>query len=242
MDCVYERECGIKMANILYLTTRLPYPVIGGDKLRMYNILRQLKLQGHNITLVSLVTTGDDIDSAIQNNEFYNQLIQIKFNKKLAYFNAIKAVFNDKPVIVEYFYSKEIPAWILMEIVCGFFAVLGHVFPALMKFKGGKGVATSFAVLLALHWPTALIALGVFIVVVAISKYVSLSSISASVGAIASSFIFFKIDAFSIFCTVIGLLCIYRHKANIARLIAGTENKLGKKSQVAGRRCCPALM
>ena len=108
-------------------------------------------------------------------------------------------------------------------------AVLGHNFPVYYNFKGGKGVATSFAVLIALHLPTALIALGVFVVVVAISKYISLSSISASVGAIASSYIFFKIDAFSIFCTVIGLLCIYRHKSNIARLIAGNENKLGQK-------------
>ncbi len=108
-------------------------------------------------------------------------------------------------------------------------AVLGHNFPVYYKFKGGKGVATSFAVLLALHWPTALISLGVFIVMVAISRYVSLSSIMASVGAIISSFAFFKLDEFSIFCTVIGLLCIYRHKANIARLIAGNENRLGKK-------------
>ena len=108
-------------------------------------------------------------------------------------------------------------------------AVLGHNFPVYYKFKGGKGVATSFAVLIALHWPTALIALGVFIVICAILRYVSLSSICASVGAIISSFIFFKIDAFSIFCTVIGLLCIYRHKSNIARLIAGNENKLGQK-------------
>ena len=108
-------------------------------------------------------------------------------------------------------------------------AVIGHNFPVYYKFKGGKGVATSFAVLIALHWPTALIALLVFIVVVVMSKYVSLSSICASVGAIISSFAFFSINEFSIFCTVIGLLCIYRHKANIGRLIAGNEHKLGQK-------------
>lgn len=110
-------------------------------------------------------------------------------------------------------------------------AVLGHNFPVYYNFKGGKGVATSFAVLIALHPATALVALVIFLVVVFISKYVSLSSISASVGAIISSFVFFKIDAFSIFCTIIGLLCIYRHKSNIARLIAGNENKLGQKKK-----------
>ncbi len=110
-------------------------------------------------------------------------------------------------------------------------AVIGHNFPVYYNFKGGKGVATSFAVLIALHPATALVALVIFLVVVFISKYVSLSSISASVGAIISSFVFFKIDAFSIFCTIIGLLCIYRHKSNIARLIAGNENKLGQKKK-----------
>ena len=115
------------------------------------------------------------------------------------------------------------------ECSAAFGAVLGHNFPVYYKFKGGKGVATSFAVLIALHWPTALIALGVFIVICVISRYVSLSSISASVGAIISSFLFFKLDAFSIFTTVIGLLCIYRHRSNIKRLIAGNENKLGQK-------------
>lgn len=48
--------------KILYLTTRLPFPTIGGDKLRMFNILKQLKKQGHKITLVSLVTTDDDLE------------------------------------------------------------------------------------------------------------------------------------------------------------------------------------
>lgn len=92
--------------KVLYLTTRLPYPTIGGDKLRMFNILKQLKKQGHKITLVSLVTTDDDLEACYKNNEFFDELIPVKFDKKLAYLNAVKAVFNDKPFIVEYFYSK----------------------------------------------------------------------------------------------------------------------------------------
>ncbi len=92
--------------KILYLTTRLPFPTIGGDKLRMFNILKQLKKQGHKITLVSLVTTDDDLEACYKNNEFFDELIPVNFDKKLAYLNAVKAVFNDKPFIVEYFYSK----------------------------------------------------------------------------------------------------------------------------------------
>ncbi|MBQ8808627.1 MAG: glycerol-3-phosphate 1-O-acyltransferase PlsY [Clostridia bacterium] len=110
-------------------------------------------------------------------------------------------------------------------------AVLGHNFPIYYGFKGGKGVATSLAVLLALHFPTALAALITFIIVVTLTKYVSLSSILAAIAAIITSFIFFKIDVFSVFCLIIGSLCIYRHRSNIVRLLKGTENKLGEKKK-----------
>ena len=110
-------------------------------------------------------------------------------------------------------------------------AVLGHNFPLYYGFKGGKGVATSLAVLLVLHYPTALIALVTFLIVVITTKYVSLSSILAATAAMAGAFIFFKIDVFSIFCLIIGSLCIYRHRSNIKRLIDGTENKLGQKKK-----------
>ena len=93
--------------KILYLTTRLPYPTIGGDRLRMYNILVRLKNMGHDITVVSLTTKDDDINGALQHKEFYTKLILVDFNKKIAYLNAIKAVFNDKPFIVEYFYNRK---------------------------------------------------------------------------------------------------------------------------------------
>ena len=108
-------------------------------------------------------------------------------------------------------------------------AILGHNFPVYYKFRGGKGVATSFAVLLTLHFPTALAGLVTFIVVALITKYVSLSSILASVVAIITAFAIFKIHEFSIFCAIIGILCIYRHRSNIKRLLNGTENKLGQK-------------
>ena len=111
-------------------------------------------------------------------------------------------------------------------------AVLGHNFPLYYHFKGGKGVATSLAVLLALHWPTALIGLVTFIVVALITRYVSLSSILAAVAAVIAAFIFhIGVDEFSIFCAIIGVLCIVRHHSNIARLIKGTENKLGQKKK-----------
>lgn len=102
-----EYKLNEESKKILYVTTRLPYPLVGGDKLRMFNNLKQLKQIGYNITLVSLVSDDDDIDGAKNNNEFYDRFIPVKFNKKLAYLNAVKAVFNDRPFIVQYFYSSK---------------------------------------------------------------------------------------------------------------------------------------
>lgn len=91
--------------KILFLTSRLPFPVIGGDKLRVYNILKELKKLGHEITLISLYDNDEDLEKAKQVSEFYSKLIPIKFNKKLAYISAVKAIFNDLPFTVQYFYN-----------------------------------------------------------------------------------------------------------------------------------------
>lgn len=117
------------------------------------------------------------------------------------------------------------------QCAAAFGAVLGHNFPVYYGFSGGKGVATSFATLLALDARVALCALAVFALVLIISRYVSLSSIAASAAVIIFSFVFDrKLDEFTIMCTVMGALCIIRHHSNISRLIHGTENKLGHKS------------
>ena len=92
--------------KILYLTTRLPYPTIGGDRLRMYNLLKQLKQLGHDITVVSLITDDENLEDVKKHDEFFTNLVTVRFDKKLAYLNAVKAVFNDKPFIVQYFYSN----------------------------------------------------------------------------------------------------------------------------------------
>lgn len=114
-------------------------------------------------------------------------------------------------------------------------AILGHNFPCYYDFKGGKGVATSFAALLVLNWQVALTALGVFLIVVLISRYVSLGSVAAAVGAPTAAIVFkclnmFDVSlAFCVFTVCVGLLCIIRHKENLKRIAKGKENKLWKK-------------
>lgn len=91
--------------KILYLTTRLPYPLIGGDKVRSYNMLLQLKKLGHEITLVCLYNENDNIEEALEHKEIFDRIYPIKFNSKMAYLTTPLAVFNDKPFIVQYYYN-----------------------------------------------------------------------------------------------------------------------------------------
>ena len=109
------------------------------------------------------------------------------------------------------------------------FAILGHVFPIWLGFKGGKGVATALGVYLALSWPAALSALAVFIVILILSKYVSLASILGAV-TLPIFFLLFVPDHSPIVVSsvlFISLLVIVKHHKNIARLKSGTESKFG---------------
>ena len=103
---------------------------------------------------------------------------------------------------------------------------LGHDFPALLGFHGGKGIVCGFSVALCADWRCALIILAVFAVSLAITRYVSLSSILGAVGfCISFLLLHWHEPVVAVIGVIIGLLAIYMHRANIGRLIAGTEKK-----------------
>jgi len=117
-----------------------------------------------------------------------------------------------------------------LKIVAGICAVLGHNFTCWLKFKGGKGIATSAGVYFALAPLAAGIALGAWIVVFALSRYVSVASIAAAV-ALPTAVWLTKDSLFlGIVTTALGLLAIFKHKGNIQRLLNGTEQHFGQKS------------
>jgi len=120
------------------------------------------------------------------------------------------------------------------QMTLGITAVLGHVFPLFANFKGGKGIATLLGMCIALNYTIAVICIFTFISVVWITKYISVGSMSASIlAAILSFFPYFysnNIIANCFFCAI-AILVVYTHKANIARLKAGTENKLSFKKK-----------
>jgi glycerol-3-phosphate acyltransferase PlsY len=110
-------------------------------------------------------------------------------------------------------------------LAAGLCAVLGHMFPVWLGFRGGKGVATALGVLAALTWPIALSAALIWLVVALVSRYSSLAALVAA--AISAAIAPFLADsATAILVAVIALLIILRHHANVRRLIAGREHRI----------------
>ena len=103
---------------------------------------------------------------------------------------------------------------------------LGHDFPALLGFHGGKGIVCGFAVAIVADWRCALIILAIFVICLAVTRYVSLSSVLAAVGFCVSFLVFHRHEPLvAVMGVLIGLLAIFMHRANIKRLLEGTEKK-----------------
>ncbi len=117
------------------------------------------------------------------------------------------------------------------QIIAAVCAILGHNYTCWLQFKGGKGIATSAGVLLALV-PWALLTIFiVWIIVFAMTRYVSLGSLAASAALPVASWATHESLTKIIVTGAMGLLAIYKHKANIQRLINGTEPRFGQKKQ-----------
>jgi len=124
----------------------------------------------------------------------------------------------------------------LLIIATGLLAILGHIFTVFLSFKGGKGVATSAGVFIALVPIPVAIALIVFIVTDWITKFVSLGSILGALTLFIAELVINIRNSFTeleilIFTFLIALFIIIRHKANIQRLLNGNENKISFKKK-----------
>jgi acyl phosphate:glycerol-3-phosphate acyltransferase len=139
-------------------------------------------------------------------------------------------------LIGEWFYpAANQQAQECFQITAGACAILGHNYTCWLHFKGGKGIATSAGVLAALVLKPLLIILAVWIIVFALFRYVSLASIAAAVALPFAAWLTNQSLTLVIVAAAMGALAIYKHKANIIRLINGTENRIGgKKVPLAG--------
>ena len=112
---------------------------------------------------------------------------------------------------------------------CALAVFLGHIWPALLKFKVGKGVAVGFGAMLAVNWQMALILLLVEIVVVLLSRMVSLGSVAVGISCPVACI--FMEKEFLPFACVMAAILIFKHRANIGRIVRGEESKLGAKKK-----------
>ena len=147
------------------------------------------------------------------------------------FFDVLKGWMAIKLFSIFSVYETGSAQYINFQIALGIIAVLGHVFPVYVKFKGGKGVATLLGIILALHFQAAVVAFIIFFVVFIISKYVSLGAI---VTAVFFPFIIvygFKVQSASLqyFATTVSILLVITHRKNIYRLLRKEESKMELK-------------
>lgn len=141
----------------------------------------------------------------------------------------LAALFDVIKGFIPVFLSLKLFDDLFFSLICGFLAVFGHCFPIYIKFKGGKGVATTVGVYLALSLPSLLILVFVFLAIIMITKYVSLGSL-VSVMTLPFTALIFGYDKFVIyFGILVFILMAFQHRENIKRLIQGKERKLGEK-------------
>ncbi len=119
----------------------------------------------------------------------------------------------------------------IVIILAGAGAIIGHTFSIFMKFKGGKGVAVGLGVLLGLAPDVFVICAIWAAIVIIVSRYVSLASITGSTLATILMFAFGKPLPFAIFVAVANILIVIKHKSNIKRLLNGSENKVGTSAK-----------
>ncbi len=123
-------------------------------------------------------------------------------------------------------------AWRFLPDVAGFAAlgaVLGHCFPIWLRFKGGKGVATTLGVTLGLAWPIGAAYAAVWLVMLAVTRISSLSGMAAAVAAPIAAALLGRLELVPVLAAI-AVIVLMLHRANIARLRAGTEPKVGSKA------------
>ena len=130
-------------------------------------------------------------------------------------------------VIARVLIGVEIDSWVLPAVAAA--AFIGHLFPVFHRFKGGKGVATALGILLAIDWVLGLTTLSTWLIVAVFLRYSSLAALVSAVFAPIYFIFLFGVQPMAIAIAVMSALLIWRHKANIQKLLRGEEGRIGSK-------------
>jgi len=130
--------------------------------------------------------------------------------------------------------SLVLPPW--LTVLVAITPVVGHMRSVFLRFSGGKGVATGSGIVLALMWPIAVIVYVVWLLVIAVTRYVSLASISAAISFAILTFVFPEPTAYRVFAVAVSAVVIWAHRGNVARLLRGTESRVSPPWRSRRRR------
>ena len=178
--------------------------------------------------IISKVMTGEDIRKHGSGNAGATNALRVLGKK-----GGILTLLGDVvKTVAAIFIAKLILNNDISVYVAGIGAVLGHNYPLWFGFKGGKGIAVSITAILFADIRIGLIVLVFSLLIMIFTKYVSLGSVLGAVLCIVLSLIFrWDNKYYILFTVIVGVLAVYRHKANIVRLLKGEENKLGSKNK-----------
>lgn len=195
--------------------------------------------------ILSRKIENDDVRNYGSGNAGTTNMLR-KYGKKAAFFTIVgdmlkvfAAIFiaiqiiTYTPMLMSEINSSplgEIDVNMFIKSFSGFFCVLGHIYPCYFKFKGGKGVATSGGMVFAIDWRIGLILLAVLMIIVAVTRYVSLGSIIIALFYPVLIFLLHRSIALTIIASVFTVIVIVAHRENIKKLINHTENKIDFKS------------
>lgn len=146
-------------------------------------------------------------------------------------FDVLKGFVAVKLPFVLGYYEPGTTPFVNFQLILGIIALIGHVFPVYVGFRGGKGIATLLGVIMALHIYAALVAIAIFLVVFLLSKIVSLSSIIAAICFPFNVIFLFKVqhNSLIIFSILIAVIVLITHHKNIGRLLRKEESKMNLK-------------
>ncbi len=178
------------------------------------------KIGSHNIGATNVLRTGNKWLALLT-------VILDALKAGLAALIAYKFL-PDTPII--HLWNANAPFNVVGSLIAGTFGVLGHNFPIWLKFKGGKGVASAFGFILMTQPYVALIALGVWLVMAFTFRYSSLSALTAAVAMPIAAW-FMCPPIYAAFYTALAVLVVFRHHANIVRLLNGEESKISFKKK-----------
>ena len=198
-----------------------------------------------SLAITKILKIGSDIRSVGSGNAGFTNVLRT-MGKKMAIFTfigdflkGILAVWITSMIVTssQAFQNNE-NLILSAKYISGMMCVIGHIYPCFFKFKGGKGVLTTWATMFLIDWRVAVVLITVFLITLLISKIISLASIMAAVSYPVSTFVICFFGDYlvtknlydmlfpTIASLIVGALVIYKHKSNIARLLNGEEKKI----------------